>query len=99
MKSLIQAVLYILSQYLNTVHILDIELTNLELPTISCVEMSIRLLKTIFPTTPKCNIHVLPGHFVQNSLGFGYVEPQHVKPGTRLRIDFLGKACAAKVLG
>jgi dimethylglycine dehydrogenase len=38
------------------------------------------------------------GHFVQKSLGFGYVDPQHADPGTRFEVFLLGEACAATVL-
>jgi len=38
------------------------------------------------------------GHFVQKSLGFGYVDIQYVEPGTRFNIDLLGKPCVATVL-
>ena len=38
------------------------------------------------------------GHFVQKSLGFGYVEPVNAEPGTELGIDLLGRRCYAIVL-
>ncbi len=38
------------------------------------------------------------GHFVQKSLGFGYVEPVNAEPGTKLGIDLLGRRCYAIVL-
>ena len=38
------------------------------------------------------------GHFVQKSLGFGYVEPQHAKPGTELTIGLLGDHRKAQVI-
>ena len=38
------------------------------------------------------------GHFVQKSLGFGYVEPVNAEPGTDLGIDLLGRRCHAIVL-
>jgi dimethylglycine dehydrogenase len=38
------------------------------------------------------------GHFVQKSLGFGYVDPANCEPGTELGIDLLGERCRATVL-
>ncbi|MDE0155234.1 MAG: FAD-dependent oxidoreductase [Gammaproteobacteria bacterium] len=38
------------------------------------------------------------GHYVQKSLGFGYVIPQLAQPGTQLSIDLLGERCEARVL-
>ena len=38
------------------------------------------------------------GHFVEKSLGFGYVEPQFAKPGTELTIGLLGDRCKALVI-
>jgi dimethylglycine dehydrogenase len=38
------------------------------------------------------------GHFVQKSLGFGYVDPQHAEPGVRFKVDLLGEPCVATVL-
>ena len=38
------------------------------------------------------------GHYVQKSLGFGYVTPELAKPGTELSIDLLGERCPARVL-
>jgi dimethylglycine dehydrogenase len=38
------------------------------------------------------------GHFVQKSLGFGYVDPANSEPGTELGIDLLGERCRATVL-
>jgi dimethylglycine dehydrogenase len=38
------------------------------------------------------------GHAVQKSLGFGYVDLAHAKPGTELGIDLLGKRCRVTVL-
>ena len=38
------------------------------------------------------------GHFVQKSLGFGYVDPGNSKPGTELGIDLLGERYRATVL-
>ena len=38
------------------------------------------------------------GHYVQKSLGFGYVTPQLAEPGTELSIDLLGERCQARVL-
>ena len=38
------------------------------------------------------------GHLVQKSLGFGYVDLPHAKPGTRLGIDLMGERCNATVL-
>ena len=38
------------------------------------------------------------GHFVQKSLGFGYVAPALAKPGTQLGVDLLGERRQARVL-
>jgi dimethylglycine dehydrogenase len=38
------------------------------------------------------------GHFVQKSLGFGYVEPQYAAPGTELTIGLLGDRRKARVI-
>jgi dimethylglycine dehydrogenase len=38
------------------------------------------------------------GHFVKKSLGFGYVEPKHSKPGTELTIGLLGQRRRATVI-
>ncbi len=38
------------------------------------------------------------GHFVQKSLGFGYVDPANSGPGTEFGIDLLGERCRARVL-
>lgn len=38
------------------------------------------------------------GHYVQKSLGFGYVNPANAEPGTELGIDLLGQRCRATVL-
>ena len=38
------------------------------------------------------------GHFVQKSLGFGYVTPALAKPGTQLGVDLLGERRQARVL-
>ena len=38
------------------------------------------------------------GHYVQKSLGFGYVIPQLAQPGTQLSIDLLGERYEARVL-
>ena len=38
------------------------------------------------------------GHFVQKSLGFGYVAPVLAKPGTQLGVDLLGERRQARVL-
>jgi len=38
------------------------------------------------------------GHATGKSLGFGYVDLENAKPGTRLGIDLLGKRCNATVL-
>ena len=38
------------------------------------------------------------GHFVQKSLGFGYVDPGNSAPGTELDVDLLGARCRATVL-
>jgi dimethylglycine dehydrogenase len=38
------------------------------------------------------------GHFVQKSLGFGYIDPAVSEPGTELGIDLLGERCRATVL-
>ena len=38
------------------------------------------------------------GHFVQKSLGFGYVDPANSAPGTKLDVDLLGERCRATVL-
>jgi dimethylglycine dehydrogenase len=38
------------------------------------------------------------GHFVQKSLGFGYVDPQHAGPGTCFDVELLGERCVATVL-
>ena len=38
------------------------------------------------------------GHFVQKSLGFGYVAPALAKPGTQLDVDLLGERRQARVL-
>ena len=38
------------------------------------------------------------GHYVQKSLGFGYVTPELAKPGTELSIDLLGERCQARLL-
>ena len=38
------------------------------------------------------------GHYVQKSLGFGYVTPELARPGTELSIGLLGERCPARVL-
>ena len=38
------------------------------------------------------------GHFVQKSLGFGYVDPANGEPGTELGRDLLGDRCRVTVL-
>ncbi len=38
------------------------------------------------------------GHYVQKSLGFGYVSPQLTEPGTELDVDLLGQRCRATIL-
>ncbi len=38
------------------------------------------------------------GHFVQKSLGFGYVDPQHAEPGTCFDVELLGERRVATVL-
>ena len=38
------------------------------------------------------------GHFVEKSLGFGYVPPAMSEPGTALSIGLLGERCCATVL-
>ena len=38
------------------------------------------------------------GHFVERSLGFGYVPPAMSAPGTELSIDLLGERCRMTVL-
>ncbi len=38
------------------------------------------------------------GHFVQKSLGFGYVDPQHTEPGTCFDVELLGERRLATVL-
>ena len=38
------------------------------------------------------------GHFVERSLGFGYVPPAMSEPGTELSIDLLGARCRTTVL-
>jgi dimethylglycine dehydrogenase len=38
------------------------------------------------------------GHFVQKSLGFGYVHPRYAEPGTGFEVDLLGERCLATVL-
>jgi len=39
------------------------------------------------------------GHFVNKSLGFGYVTPDLAAPGTELEIGLLDERCKARVLG
>ena len=38
------------------------------------------------------------GHYVQKSLGFGYVTPELAKPGTELSVSLLGERCRARIL-
>jgi dimethylglycine dehydrogenase len=38
------------------------------------------------------------GHYVQKSLGFGYVDPAHSAPGSRFTVELLGEPCRATVL-
>lgn len=38
------------------------------------------------------------GHFVEKSLGFGYVEPRHARPGTELQVSLLGERRRAVVI-
>jgi len=38
------------------------------------------------------------GHYVQKSLGFGYVDPAHSAPGSRFTVELLGEPCSATVL-
>ncbi len=38
------------------------------------------------------------GHYVQKSLGFGYVDPAHSAPGSRFAVELLGEAFTATVL-
>jgi dimethylglycine dehydrogenase len=38
------------------------------------------------------------GHYVQKSLGFGYVDPPHAEPGSRFDVVLLGESCSATVL-
>ena len=38
------------------------------------------------------------GHFVQKSLGFGYVDLPYAEPGSRFSVELLGEPCVAVVL-
>jgi len=39
------------------------------------------------------------GHFVEKSLGFGYVSPRLAEHGTELKVGLLGERLQAVVLG